>query len=843
MAEIRQGSVERVWSFVGGQEFLVPHLDAAPALFAPAVAVEADLAFGAPHLDASPALFAPAVAVEADLAFGVPFLDASPALHVPDMEVLQPVDLALPGGSLRFPLNNNETAISGFRGFLTQATPNMPLVLNSDGALFCVLRVPLDRTHDNRHYRIIGTGNPTFGKTFGLYYYGTDYNVSSLRGRFNGSVLGSSGASVNIQSPPLTETDVIVVFSRVGDDFSIDWYSLADGSKASGAVTSAPTALGVNGWRSNPFIIGGGDLVPSTSLARPYGYFCGDMQAVGYVSGPVLDATWQSIALGADIISTLGATNVPWLREFDGTSSTYGAPANATADVTAPCEGVDSVNLEVGSRIRRLDTSNYLTIDYFPDGKVFALQGGEAGRAVTFSGTAGGSLSGEVQLRLVYENGAVHHNWTTVAIAAQGTWAGSIYVHKSSDGWLIAQVRNSASTLPDAEMRERFGVGYKLGIIGQSQLEIAWTKTDRGDQFASANMLKMSVSIEREFQQVAHKRTLFRAGPHPSSDTAVAFINQWSLYGDDTPIQIVSFAEAGTGAISWETDSDTSRNWSDTTEIVNYVGPDFSALIWQWITNDTGFGANYGEVLDAVIKGVGPSAADHYLQDGLTFETGFDMILCPATRANTTFPGPFDVDANANYQFARKAQIDYFEALGWSVGPLLNDMQINPAGGPHQDQLAVNGNPLVGVRMAMAFARNVGFDTSSKPTIGNAVINGALNALTVVPVLPNGGSLQTAGGDAAVTGFEISADSGSTWSRSGFTAARVGNTVVLTKDSGAWPAEATQLRYHFGGPLSYGIAGPSESTLLAGVLYESYAPDALGLGLPVYGDGLGIIIS
>jgi len=749
---------------------------------------------------------------------------------------IEPVDLSLASGSLRFPENNNETSISGFRGFLEQPTSNMPNALASDGAFFTIIRIPADRTHDNRKYRIAGNANFTGGIIFNLCYYGTDYFNASLRGKLCGTVKGNSGTTVDVNSLIVDETDLLMVFKRSTDDFSVDWYSLADGTKHTGPTTTEASSVGMNTWRSNPVLIGGGDLnSTSTDIARPDGYFTGEMQSIGYAEGAVSDANWQSIALGADIVTTLGASNVTWLREYDGTTATYSPPAAATSDLTSDNVAVDGANLEPGSFFRRQDATNYLTIDYKPSGKVYALTASGSSMLVPFSGLAGGTFTGDVQVRLIYEDGTVHKDWTTAATIGAGTWSGSITVNKTSSGWVVAQARISTNTEPDCQLRERFGVGYKIGVMGQSQLEIWTSQRDRDDQVDSSNTMKASASMEFQFEQVSKKQKVFRVGPHPSSDGAVAFIDQWYSQNDDTPIELVGFAEAGTGAISLITDADTSREWSDLDEIVTYVGSDFTAMLWQWGTNDTGFGSNYGELLDAVIKGTGASAADHYLEDG-TFDSGIEYILSPFTRANTTSAGPFDTDQTAIYSPVRDAQIAYFDTETWTVGPMVDDMQIASGGGPHQDESVVKGNPLVGTRLSMTLSRLIGTDTSTNPSVASAQFtDGTQDVIEVTITLPNGNALKTDGGDSAVTGFEVSEDSGSTFSRSGFTAARVGNVVQITKTSGTWPSGDTEIYYHFGGPMSYGTAGPSEATLLAGVLYETYSDDLQGLGLPVRG--------
>jgi hypothetical protein len=107
-------------------------------------------------------------------------------------------------------------------------------------------------------------------------------------------------------------------------------------------------------------------------------------------------------------------------------------------------------------------------------------------------------------------------------------------------------------------------------------------------------------------------------------------------------------------------------------------------------------------------------------------------------------------------------------------------------------------------------------------------------ASRVRPVLATGSAGVVLPG-AVPTGFEISENNGSTWSRQGFTAAIVDNeTVTLTKSSGAWPANV-RLRAYAGGPFSYGTSVELDF-LIKGHLYDGCEADN-GLGWPLLGFG------
>jgi hypothetical protein len=62
-----------------------------------------------------------------------------------------------------------------------------------------------------------------------------------------------------------------------------------------------------------------------------------------------------------------------------------------------------------------------------------------------------------------------------------------------------------------------------------------------------------------------------------------------------------------------------------------------------------------------------------------------------------------------------------------------------------------------------------------------------------------------------------------------FTAALVGNRVVLTRSSGNWPAGTVVWRMSAGEQRNASTVS-EEDAILAGGIYESWAPDPLGFG-------------
>lgn len=742
-----------------------------------------------------------------------------------------PVSLTV-GGSLRFPENNNESSVPGFRGFLRQSGPSPWFA--GGGSAFAIVRLPRTRRVDNREYGVYGT-NHGGGAHFLSYNGETFYNLS-LRSRFRFYLSDRASHFINVASAVWDEDSALVVMTWDGTNAYCDWYSLTDGTRHAGTPTAVSEHNGTDAWRAG-FLIGGrGDNATQTDIARASGYWSGEIAVVGYCSGATDVSDWQAIAQGADPLTTLGAANLAYYRQLDGTAASLDPPAAATADPDATLTVIDGENLSPGSDFWL--GSSGLAIDGPPTRYVYGLLKGEASRDVTFSGRAVTAHEGatvEVQV-FNAETGAVEVDWTSTGTIASGAWSGAVTVPRSSQGWVLARARIVGSD-PEivAVMAEPFAVGWKFAIFGQSQMEYGAYFSNRAD--AATAPFTLSAGIDSgggPWLEVVKVRD------RDLGDAVVALGEQMRQYGDDTPVMACWYTISGTSALDMIDDGLSGRTWEDLLEKSAVWGTDITAVLWNWGTSDLGNGA-WSEIFDAVFDGTGPKAADHALVD--VFRPGFGRILSPLTRATTTGAGPLDVSDLDAYN-DREEQIAYAEANGWTVGPYVYMQVPDDIGGPHQDLTAERGNPLVGNRLAIAVARHLGLDTSTNPHLtGTAVFNEDRTTITVPVTLPNGGTL-TAEAPNAITGFEVN-DGGApitglredVWTRSGFTAAISGSDIILTKDSGAW-SEGTTVSFMFGGPLCYG-SSVSETTLLDGVPHESYALDGRGWGLPL--DGLGAV--
>lgn len=544
----------------------------------------------------------------------------------------------------------------------------------------------------------------------------------------------------------------------------------------------------------------------------------------------------QTLSCSTGTWTDMAAGSYAYAWEADGTpidgatASTY-ALSESDAGAVITCV-VTATNVTDSASEESAATAEVamLTVAAITEGFVYGLQSGDTSRAVPFSGVALG-LTGDVEIRLLYEDNSVHTDWTTVATIAAGAWSGTPTINKTSNGWVTLEARCDGLPAYVVTRDELFGVGWKVAAYGQSQMEHAFTYQDVASPLTSGEAAKGSLATPHGTSGNFLERFSVNSAYH--SDGARYFLKQWLAYGDDTPICIVAHALNGTSPLEMIDDAEAGRDWDDDdVSLDTLAGSDPSAVMWQWISSIVG--QNQENVLDATFYGTGVLAADHSFDD--VYPAGYGKILSPATRATTTSTGPFDTD-QTNYAVKRADQVAWFVDESGTIGPYVSDMQIEAAGGPHQDRGEIKGSPLLGVRLAMAFARHVGLDTSTNPSIGSPEFNEGRTTITLTVTLPNGGTLTTDGADSAVTGFEVQDGGTGSWTRSGFTAAIADGDVVLTKTSGAWSA-GTKIAYHRsgdtnGGPMSYGTDGPSEATLLAGVLYETYALDILGLGLPI----------
>ncbi|AWI86801.1 hypothetical protein CEW88_23815 (plasmid) [Alloyangia pacifica] len=743
------------------------------------------------------------------------------------------VDLSS-GASLAFPEGNLEQDLAGSQLALQTTWSaaadgnNLFFPLSADGvtAFFAHLRLPMELRNTSNRFALVSGFSDSSSDFFTLSYFGAAQGTPGLRNRMVAGVRTQTASSLEI-----TEEDFLIVATTGASatQLRLDWYG-PDGSRHAGGLsgsfgpvnissTDGFFTLGANaGVAADPMPADG--YPDNVALGWP-----GEIRACGFVKSgepgvPIPEAVWQEIATGDDVAAALSGTVPLFLRVFDGTAASLAAPG--PGDMTHASTAWPLVaSLRPGGSVGRSALSGWLRPDRHADGFVYGIAAGETSREVTLAGTADAALDGQaVRVRLVYEDGTIAVDWTSLGTISGGAFSGTVSVPYGLDrGWIGATQYDLGDGEIVAEDRDRWGVGWKIMPLGQSQLAVHMLKiTHRGRKTSNAlvsyahenpRMVNSPASLLPSLHRLGRGWTL--------SDGASAFADQLAALGVGCPVMILPDAVDGTGPDSLLDDSSGARNWSELSGRLAAFGHDVSCVVMNWATQGWSTRGSVAETLEALIYGTGSygGTVDHCLNDEL--RAGWQFGLSPATR-----------HAQGNHEYARQPQIDYANAAGLSVGLPVSDYAITTLDDVHPDGNKT-GNITMGARLALLAAQMMGVATPAKPHFTGAMRAGGTIAVSVS--LPNGGSLYSPA-PTALTGFQV--DEGSGWTGAGFTAAINGNAVLLTRDSGAFPA-GTQLRYLANGETRNGLDGTDEDRIVSGMLYETWAGDILGLGVPVLG--------
>lgn len=479
------------------------------------------------------------------------------------------------------------------------------------------------------------------------------------------------------------------------------------------------------------------------------------------------------------------------------------------------------------------------------DGLVIGVVGDLTKQAVKVAGIATGGDKTPVQVKVTKDgDSSVVLDWTHLGWIDSGTFEGTIEL-PIGDDWYNFEVRSLRNTAVTHPTTNKIGVGYKIMIIGQSQVSI-W-----GDDNA-ATSLTMTAAYENtgsfyKWQAdngvnpaVSESLSLVDdTGP----DGPRAFIEQARALGVTAPIMLVREAVNGTGIVDMLDDGATGRNISDLTDKVNKYGKDFSAVIEWWDTNNQS--ALNGDTDIEILFGINAhsTAVDHGLNEYLL--PGYKVVIQPASRHSTGNNDGGHAVQKVDYLIGTpKLQA----TVGW---PLADYQTTASTGGPHPLSTG-DGNIFAGYRMALGFVESIGGTSFDKPYLtGTAERSSDGTQITIPITMANGGTLGTEGSE--VSGFYVSEDSGTNYySRNskhengtapdgsfGFQATVSGSNVILTKDGGGtWAAAANlrvQKRYH----LEHYEGDADEQIVVDGEIYETGVTNIKGPGLPVHGNTSG----
>lgn len=449
------------------------------------------------------------------------------------------------------------------------------------------------------------------------------------------------------------------------------------------------------------------------------------------------------------------------------------------------------------------------------DGLVIGLVPGQSVADVEFKGTA--SAADDIQVRILRQSdSSVVQDWTYVATTVgSGSWSGTIGLPKA-DEWWKAEVRPKGNPSAVVTLSEKFAVGYKVVLLGQSQMRRMMVFGSVGNSMSAGNVDTVSFYTLDGGESVD-----LLDNSTNGTDGLRAFVEQFRNFDATTPVMLVQEAVSGTSIIELLDDSETDRDWSDLTDKTDKYGGDISVVVESWVTsNDSPLAGNEGIDLLQGIDDHGFSV-DHSFAD--VFQSGYAFAEAGGTR-----------HALDNFDGYEAEIVDRANELGYAVGPPISDYEIEDGGSAHAND-AGQGNIRLGTRLAVTVARALGLDTSENPSLnaGYRSFDGTILYLTFN--LPNGGTLYSPA-PTALSGFEISENSGSSWSGSGFTTGITGDYITLTKDSGTWAtAGSVQIRKLSNLADDVSIVEAQEQALVDGELYETWSDDALGLGLPVHG--------
>ncbi|SHE79929.1 hypothetical protein SAMN05444339_10296 [Loktanella atrilutea] len=752
-----------------------------------------------------------------------------------------PVDMAAATTSMRMPRANNVLAseTDERQSLLQQSFANNMFVsgTGNEKAFFAIVRLPKEQRAFSRTIQLVDVLTDS-SRFLNIQYYGEAAGSGTTRGRFGAKSGGGSPAT--IYSQPWTEDSALLVYRRAASgNMVLDWYSLIDGTKYAGAeggnyqaVNSASTAQtwGVGGVRAP---------VAGDGLNWP-----GDISAIGYVdsttaAGDALnDAAWSDIAKGKPLSAALPIASTLWVREFTGTTAGLAKPAWATGDVSVPMTVSGAAPLKPGGDFRKQGLTDFMVLNPSSpvDGDVWSILNGAT---VTLSGTCSGR-TGNAEVRMLNPDGTTSLDWTVISPISGGAFSGTVAVPASTAGWVALQIRSSNQPTKITNFRDKVGAGLNVVELGQSQRQRMLASVGLDLSFPQKNTASYVTTdlVSGPNTTPMQQNLLTRA---TASDGTRALVNQIRAFWPSLPIRIIDGAVNGTGPIQLMQDSNAARSWAELQTKIDRVGGKLDAIVMNWATTEwraVSNGIGEGDVVfEALMLGSGPAWDALVAANGGTaglhsfgsyVAAGAKVILEPATRYSSPL---INGDVHSP---TRLNQINMANTKGWTVGPPISDFAIQAFGtdlnGPHQDA-AKQGNRRMGARSAIGIARAFGRDSSTNPYFTTVVRSGG--TLTVSVALPNGGTLSSPA-PTALRNWQVDDGGSGTFVSTGFTAAISGNTVILTKTSGSWAA-GTKVKYLANGEPRADSDGAAEDAIVAGMLYETWGPSTLEVGLPVMG--------
>lgn len=753
----------------------------------------------------------------------------------PILSTIDPVAAWTPiAQGVQLPAGNNASA-SEISAYFTQGDVNPGIWKTAGGFFLWAGRLPQEAFQGNRIAVLFLASTPT-GNRLRVNGTGTATNPNTIT--FGWSRSGIVPSAGSISGPrPTTETDLLIAVVRdptivigTGTSLRLVIISLRTGAVLS-STTFDPTGNGYAGSSTNVGFGGGwgkGDNTVATSTATVQGDLYFAMSGSGAYP---TDSVLQQIALGAAPETVI--SGVTWDFYRDLKAFPYAAPANVFApggitETLATGSVPNGTGFFPANTARRQSATVYLRPTMtWRRGEIFGIKPGQSSK--TFTITAEASAGVQPECRIVQRGGGVLMDWTQMTPAGGGNWTLSPSLGWFGD-WAVIEWRDAldpTNVLKRALWTEYFAVGPIFAFYGQSELENNWANNVGLGLTLDAGATRKVVWANANAS--IPEFTVLTATTRAGADGIYSTVNQW-IAGGGGPCIIAMDAKGGTpngdslgGA--WPT-----RPYANYLATAAVIGTSNVTVVYHWGVNDNGlqntWGVNYW---NAVWFGTGPAVGTANMPSALSSQnfravySNPSFIAAPLGRKRSGSAGPLTTPQVASYARNRRSLATWATANGFKVGPHMGDVKL--ADQFHQQDGSPMGDRLIGARLAQACLRAFNLWPASDPSVA-AVTLTSPNVYTVTFNRTVGGAMYSPA-PTALTGWMVND------SIVGFTAALVGNTVTITKTSGNWTGSET-IKYEHDAPRDVGTADPvADDAQIAGALYETYAGDKLGLGLPV----------